>query len=51
LHKPIILKVAAKAYPLETMLRIYFLQQWYDLSDAGTEDLFMTSISQEHSHK
>ena len=25
-------------YPLETMLRIHLLQQWYDLSDPGMED-------------
>ncbi len=31
-------KAGRKAYPLETMLRIYFGQQWYNLSDAGTED-------------
>lgn len=24
-------------YPLETMLRIHFLQQWYALSDPGME--------------
>jgi IS5 family transposase len=24
--------------PIETMLRIYFLQQWYDLSDPGAEE-------------
>jgi len=26
------------AYPLETMLRIHLLQQWYDLSDPAMED-------------
>ena len=26
------------AYPLETMLRIHLLQQWYDLSDPAIED-------------
>ncbi len=25
-------------YPLETMLRIHLLQQWYDLSDLALED-------------
>jgi IS5 family transposase len=25
-------------YPLRTMLRIYLMQQWYDLSDPGMED-------------
>ncbi len=37
-HKTYNPKGGRKAYPLETMLRIYFLQQWYNLSDAGTED-------------
>ena len=27
-----------KAMPLESMLRIYFLQQWYKLSDPGAEE-------------
>jgi IS5 family transposase len=27
-----------RPYPLETMLRIYFLQQWYQLSDPGAEE-------------
>ena len=27
-----------RPYPLEVMLRIYFLQQWYQLSDPGAED-------------
>ena len=27
-----------KAMPMETMLRIYFLQHWYNLSDPGAED-------------
>jgi IS5 family transposase len=26
------------AYPLETMLRIHLMQQWYDLSDPAMED-------------
>ncbi len=26
------------SYLLETMLRIYLMQQWYDLSDPGMED-------------
>ena len=28
--------------PLERMLRIYCLQQWYDLSDPGAEERSMT---------
>ena len=27
-----------KPYPLSTMLRVHFLQQWYDLSDPAAED-------------
>jgi len=27
-----------RPYPLEVMLRIYFLQQWYQLSDPGAEE-------------
>jgi IS5 family transposase len=27
-----------RPYPLETMLRIYFMQQWYQLSDPAMED-------------
>lgn len=34
-----------RAMPLETMLRIYFLQQWYDLSDPATEDALYDSES------
>jgi IS5 family transposase len=29
------------AYPLETMLRIHLLQQWYSLSDPAMEDALM----------
>ncbi len=32
-----------RAMPLETMLRIYFLQQWYDLSDPAAEDALYDS--------
>jgi IS5 family transposase len=31
--------------PLETMLRIYFLQQWFDLSDPAAEDALYDSES------
>lgn len=34
-----------RAMPLETMLRIYFLQQWYDLSDPAAEDALYDSES------
>jgi IS5 family transposase len=27
-----------RPYPLQTMLRVYFMQQWYGLSDPGMED-------------
>ena len=27
-----------RPYPLDVMLRIYFLQQWYQLSDPGAEE-------------
>ena len=27
-----------RPYPLEVMLRVYFLQQWYQLSDPGAEE-------------
>jgi IS5 family transposase len=30
-------KTGRKPYPLETMLRVHFLQQWYDLSDPLAE--------------
>ena len=29
------------AYPLETMLRIHLMQQWYDLSDPAMEDVLI----------
>jgi transposase, IS5 family len=31
--------------PLETMLRVYFLQQWFDLSDPAAEDMLYDSES------
>lgn len=37
-HKEFNEKGGRKPYPLETMLRIYFIQQWYNLSDAATEE-------------
>src|SRR5215204_2051948 len=50
---PQLLKVIRKHYPkagngrpplgLEKMLRIYFLQQWFNLSDPGWKMRFMTS--------
>ncbi len=32
-----------RPYPLQTMLRIYFLQQWYGLSDPGAEEALYDS--------
>jgi IS5 family transposase len=37
--------VGRPAYRLETMLRIYFLQQWFDLSDPAAEDAIYDSES------
>lgn len=31
-------KGGPKPYPIESMLRIYFLQQWYNLADQGVEE-------------
>lgn len=31
--------------PMETMLRVYFLQQWFDLSDPKAEDMLYDSES------
>ena len=32
-------------YPLEVMLRIYFMKLWYNLSDPGMEDALYESVS------
>lgn len=37
--------VGRPPHPLETMLRIYFLQQWFDLSDPQAEDAIYDSES------
>ena len=34
-----------RPYPLQTMLRIYFMQQWYGLSDPGMEDALIEIAS------
>jgi len=34
-----------KPYPLETMLRVHFLQQWYDLSDPAAEQEIADRLS------
>jgi hypothetical protein len=36
------------ALPLERMLRIYCLQQWYNLSDPGAEEALYDSITMRH---
>ena len=36
-------KLGRPPMPLETMLRIYFLQQWFDLSDPAAEDALYDS--------
>ncbi|MDQ6777204.1 MAG: IS5 family transposase [Actinomycetota bacterium] len=38
-------KGGRRAMPVETMLRIYCLQHWYDLSDPGAEDALYDSES------
>ena len=37
-HYPKLGRPGRQPYPLETMLRVYFLQQWYALSDPGMEE-------------
>lgn len=37
-HYPKLGQPGRQPYPLETMLRIHFLQQWYALSDPGAEE-------------
>ena len=37
-HYPKLGRPVRQPYPLETMLRVYFLQQWYALSDPGLEE-------------
>ena len=37
-HYPTIGRPGRQPYPLATMLRIHFLQQWYGLSDPGMEE-------------
>jgi len=37
-HYPKAGRRGRQPYPLATMLRLYFLQQWYALSDPGLED-------------
>ncbi|TWT19435.1 transposase, partial [Luteimonas marina] len=37
-HYPKMGQRGRQPYPLATMLRIHFLQQWYSLSDPGMEE-------------
>ena len=37
-HYPKLCRPGRQPYPLETMLRVHFLQQWYALSDPGMEE-------------
>ena len=34
-----------RPFPLETMLRIHFMQQWFGLSDPGMEDELCDNVS------
>ena len=44
-HYPKLGRPGRQPYPLETMLRVHFLQQWYALSDPGMEEaLYDTSV-------
>ena len=44
-HYPKMGQRGRQPYPLATMLRIHFLQQWYALSDPGMEEaLYETTI-------
>jgi len=37
-HYPTSRKGGRPPYPLETMLRVHLMEQWYDLSDPAMED-------------
>ncbi|SAI68161.1 ISPssy%2C transposase [Bordetella ansorpii] len=44
-HYPKAGKPGRQPYPIETMLRIHFMQQWFNLSDPGMEDALHDSLS------
>lgn len=44
-HYPQTGKVGRQPYPIETMLRIHFMQQWFNLSDPAMEDALHDSFS------
>lgn len=44
-HYPKLGQPGRQPYPLETMLRIHFLQQWYALSDPAMEEALYDTVS------
>lgn len=44
-HYPQEGKVGRQPYPIETMLRIHFMQQWFNLSDPAMEEALYDSFS------
>ena len=44
-HYPRSGKVGRQPYPIETMLRIHFMQQWFALSDPAMEEALYDSHS------
>lgn len=44
-HYPKLGQPGRQPYPLETMLRIHFLQQWYALSDPAAEEALYDTVS------
>lgn len=42
-HYPKLGEVGRQPYPLDAMLRLYFLQQWFELSDPAAEDALYDS--------
>ncbi|WP_019937292.1 IS5 family transposase [Bordetella sp. FB-8] len=44
-HYPLSSKVGRQPYPIETMLRIHFMQQWFALSDPAMEEALYDSLS------
>ncbi|MDR0771012.1 MAG: IS5 family transposase [Burkholderiales bacterium] len=44
-HYPCSGKAGRQPYPIETMLRIHFMQQWFNLSDPAMEDALYDSFS------
>src|SRR3546814_8258237 len=44
-HYPQEGKVGRQPYPIETMLRIHFMQQWFNLSDTAMEEALYEGFS------